>query len=236
MDAYGNVERYKARLVAKGFTQKEGINYHETFSPVSKKDSFRIIMALIAHFDLELHQMDVKTTFLNRDLEDEVYMKQLESFDDNTQKACKLNKSIYGLKKQASCQWYIKFHKVITLFGFIENIVDQCIYLKVSGSKVIFLVLYVDDILLASNNLGLLHETKQFFSQNFEIKDLGEASYVIGIEIHRDRKQRILKLSQKAYIEKVLKRFRMKNCSASVALIIKRDKFSNDQCPRNALE
>jgi hypothetical protein len=82
----------------------------------------------------------------------------------------------------------------------------------------------------------LLHETKQFFSQNFEIKDLGEASYVIGIEIHRDRKQRILKLSQKAYIEKVLKRFRMKNCSASVALIIKGDKFSNDQCPRNALE
>jgi len=82
----------------------------------------------------------------------------------------------------------------------------------------------------------LLHETKLFISQNFELKDLGEASYVIGIEIHRDRKQRILKLSQNAYIEKVLERFRMKNCSASVAPIIKGDKFSNDQCPRNALE
>jgi hypothetical protein len=216
--------------VANGFTQKEGIDYHETFSPVSKKDSFRIIMALVAHFDLELHQMDVKTAFLNGDLEEEVYMKQPEGFDDNTQKACKLNKSIYGLK-QASRQWYIKFHKVITSFGFIENFVDQCIYLKVSGSKVIFLVLYVDDILLASNDLGFLHEIKQFIFQNFEMKDLGEASYVIGIEIHRDRKQRILKLSQKAYIEKVLERFRMKNCSASVAPIIKGDKFSNDQCP-----
>jgi hypothetical protein len=167
--------------VVKGFTQKEGIDYHKTFSPVSKNDSFRIIMALVAYFDLELHQMDVKTTFLNENLEEEVYMKQPKGFDDNTQKACKLNKSIYGLK-QVSRQWYIKFHKVITSFGFIENFFDQCIYLKVSGSKVIFLVLYVDDILLASNDLGFLHETKQFLSQNFEMKDLGEASYVISIE------------------------------------------------------
>jgi hypothetical protein len=103
-------------------------------------------------------------------------------------------------------------------------------------SKGIFLVLYVDDILLANNDLDLLHDTKQFLSQNFEMKDLGEASYVIGIEIHKDRKQRILKLSQKAYIEKVLERFRLKNCSAYVAPIIKGDKFNNDQCPHNALE
>jgi hypothetical protein len=85
--------------VAKGFTQKEGIDYHETFFPVSKNDSFRIIMVLVAHFDLELHQMDVKTTFLNGDLEEEVYMKQPEGFDDNSYKVCKLKKSIYGLKQ-----------------------------------------------------------------------------------------------------------------------------------------
>jgi hypothetical protein len=85
--------------------------------------------------------------------------------------------------------------------------------------------------LLASNDIGLLHETKQFLTQNFEMKDLGEAFYVIGIEIHRDRNQRILKLSQNAYIEKVLERFEMKNCSTSVAPIIKGDKFNKDQCP-----
>lgn len=138
-DSLGNIERYKARLVAKGFTQREGIDYTETFSPVSKKDSLRVIMALVAHFDFELHQMDVKTAFLNGDLEEEVYMKQLEGFSskDGEHLVCKLNKSLYGLK-QASRQWYKKFHEIITSFGFEENIMDECIYLKVSGSRVCF--------------------------------------------------------------------------------------------------
>ena len=119
---------------------------------------------------------------------------------------CKLKRSIYGLK-QASRQWYLKFNNVITSFGFKENIVDRCIYIKVSGSKVIFLVLYVDDILLATNDLGLLSDTKKFLSENFEMKDMGEASYVIRIEIFRDRENDILGLSQTAYINKILERF-----------------------------
>ena len=236
-DSLGNIERHKARLVAKGFTQREGIDYTETFSPVSKKDSLRIVMALVAHLDLELHQMDVKTAFLNGDLEEEVYMKQPEGFSskDGEHLVCKLNKSIYGLK-QASRQWYKKFHEVITSFGFEENIMDQCIYLKVSGSKVCFLVLYVDDILLATNDKGLLREVKQFLSSNFDMKDMGEGSYVIGIKIHRDRSRGILGLSQEAYINKVLERFRMKDCSPSVAPIVKGDRFSLNQCPRNDIE
>ncbi|KAL6345280.1 hypothetical protein AAG906_015763 [Vitis piasezkii] len=135
-DSLSNIERYKVRLVAKWFTQKEGVDYMETFSLVSKKDSLHIILALVAHFDLELQQTDVKTTFLNGELEEEVYMKQPEGFpsSDGEQLVCKLKKFIY------------------------ENVMDQCIYLKVSGSKVCFLVLYVDDILLATNDKGLLHE------------------------------------------------------------------------------
>jgi len=99
-DLLGNIERYKTRLVAKGFIQKEGIDYTQTFSPISKKDSLHIILALVAHFDLELQQMEVKTTFLNGDLEEEVYMKQLEGFSCSSGEhlVCKLNKSIYGLK------------------------------------------------------------------------------------------------------------------------------------------
>ena len=128
-DSLGNIERYKARLVAKGFTQKERIYCKETFSPVSKKDSLRIILALVAHLDLELQQMDVTTAFLNGDLEEEVYMKQPEGFSsrEGEHSVCKLKKSIYGLK-QASRQWYYKIHGVITSFGFIENSMDQCIY------------------------------------------------------------------------------------------------------------
>lgn len=236
-DAKGNVERFKARLVAKGFTQKEGIDYKETFSPVSSKDSFRIIMALVAHYDLELHQMDVKTAFLNGDLYEDVYMLQPEGFIENNKEhlVCKLKKSIYGLK-QASRQWYIKFDEVVASMGFEENKVDQCIYLKVRGSKFIFLVLYVDDILLASNNLDLLLETKKTLSTSFDMKDLGEASFVLGIEIHRDRNQKLLGLSQKAYIDRVLKRFNMETCKPGDAPIVKGDKLSKDQCPKNNIE
>ena len=236
-DSHGNLERYKARLVSKGFTQKDGVNYKETFSPVSKKDSFRIIMALVAHYDLELHQMDVKTAFLNGNLNEEVYMDQPMGFIEKGKEhmVCKLKRSIYGLK-QASLQWYLKFNDTIVSFGFKENTVDRCIYLKVSGSKFIFLILYVDDILLATNDLHLLYETKRFLSNNFEMKDIGEATYVIGIEILRNRSQGMLGLSQKSYINKVLERFRMQNCSASPVPIQKGDKFSLMQCPQNDLE
>ncbi|KAM1125891.1 hypothetical protein ACFX2B_040641 [Malus domestica] len=151
-------------------------------------------MALVAHYDLELHQMDVKTAFLNGSLEEEAYMDQPEGF---------------------------------TLKGKEY---------MVSESKFIFLILYVDDILLASSDLGLLHETKQFLSENFEMKDMGEAAYVIGIEIFRDRSRGVLGLSQKAYIERVLERSGMEKCSSSVAPIQKGDKFSLMQCPQNELE
>ena len=181
--------------------------------------------------------MDVKTTFLKGDLEKEVYMKQLEGFSSSVGEhlVCKLRKSIYGLK-QASRQWYFKFHEVISSFGFVENPMDQCIYQKVSGSKICFLVLYVDDILLATNDKDLLHEVKQFLSKNFDMKDMGEASYVIGIKIYRDRPRGILGLSQETYIDKLLERFRMKDCSPSVAPIVKGDRFNLNQCPKNNFE
>ena len=113
---------------------------------------------------------------------------------------------------------------------------DQCIYQKVSGSKICFLMLYVDDILLATNDKGLLYEVKQFLSKNFDMKDIGEASFVIGIKIHRERSRGILGLSQDTYINKVLERFNMKICSSSVAPILKGDRFNLNQCPKNDFE
>lgn len=194
-------------------------------------------MALVAHYDLELHQMDVKTAFLNGDLHENVYMAQPEGFvvEGKEHMGCRLKKSIYGLR-QASRQWYLKFDEVIRKFNFKENEVDNCIYIKTSGSKFIILVLYVDDILLASSDLDMLYETKRFLSSNFDMKDLGDASYVLGIEIHRDRSKGTLGLSQRAYIDKVLKRYNMHNCSSTPAPIVKGDKFGLFQCPKNQLE
>jgi hypothetical protein len=221
-DSKGKIERFKAKLVAKGFTQKEGTDYIETFSPVSKNDSFRIMMALVAHYDLELHQMDVKTVFLNGALQKNVYMAQPEGFaiEDKEHMGCRLKKSIYELK-QASMQWYLKFDEVIKKFGFVENQVDNCVYIKIKGSMFIILILYVDNILLASSDKNLLHETKGFLSSNFDMKDLGDASYVLGIKIHRDRTKGVLGLSQKAYIEKVLKRYNLHECSTTLVPFMK---------------
>jgi len=223
--------------VAKGFTQREGIDYNETFSPVSCKDSFKIIMALVVHYDLELHQMDVKMTFLNGDLEENVYMAQPKCFvmEGKEQMGCRLKKLIYGLK-QPSRQWYLKFDKTIKHFGFKENIEDNCVYAKFKNGKYIFLILYVDDILLASSDVSLLLETKKFLSSKFDMKDLGEASFVLGIEIHQDRVKGVLRLSQKTYIEKVLKKFNMHKCSASPAPIINDNRYGDFQCPRNQYE
>lgn len=236
-DSQVKVERFKVQLVAKGFTQREWIDYNETFSPVSCKDSFRIIMALVAHYDLELHQMDVKTAFLNGDLEENVYMAQPKGFvvEGKENMGCHLKKSIYGLK-QASRQWNLKFDETIRRFGFKENVEDNCVFAKFKNGMYIFLILYVDDILLACSDMNLLMETKKFLSSNFDMKDLGEASFVLGIEIHRDRRKGVLGLSQKVYIEKVLKKFSMHACSPSPAPIVKGDRFGEHQCPKNEYE
>ncbi|KAI5314720.1 hypothetical protein L3X38_043896 [Prunus dulcis] len=237
MDLKGAIDRYKARLVAKGYTQQEGIDYTETFSPVSTKDSLRVIMALVAHFDLHLYQMDVKTAFLDGHLKEEIYMQQPEGFVQRAQEnmVCKLNKSLYGLK-QASRQWYMRFDEVIKTYGFTENVLDSCIYVKISGRHYVLLVLYVDDILLASTNLTLLHDVKVFLSKHFEMTKLGEASYVLGIEIRRDRKRGLLGLSQKRYIEKILKRFNMMECVGGDVPINKGDKFIQEQAPKTDQE
>jgi hypothetical protein len=164
-------------------------------------------------------------------------MAQQEGFvgEGKEHMGCKLKKSIYGLK-QASKEWYLKFDEVIKKFGFIENQVDNCIYVKIKVGMFIILVLYVDDILLACSDKNLLHETKGFLSSNFDMKDLGDASYILGIEIHRARTKSVLGLSQRAYIEKMLKIYNMHNCSGQPAPVVKGDKLGTFQGPRNQLE
>jgi hypothetical protein len=133
---------------------------------------------------------------------------------------CHLKKSIYALK-QSSRQWHLKFNETIKRFGFKENVEDNYVYAKLKNGKYSFLILYVDDILLASSDASLLQKTKKFLSSNFDMKDLGEASYVLGIQIHRDRKNGVLRLSQKAYLKKVLKKYNMHKSNATPTPIVK---------------
>ncbi|KAM1747093.1 hypothetical protein ACFX11_013661 [Malus domestica] len=206
----GNVETYKARLVAKGYRQREGIDYEETFSPVAMIKSIRILLAIAAYHDYEIWQMDVKTAFLNGYLEEELYMTQPEGFVSKSEKTkvCKLQRSIYGLK-QASRSWNIRFDTEIKTFGFTQNEDDNCVYQKVVGNAVVFLVLYVDDILLFGNDTAILSSVKVWLSKTFHMEDLGDASYVLGIKLYRDRSRKLIGLSQSMYIDKVLSRFEM---------------------------
>ena len=150
------------------------------------------MLAIATFYDYEIWQMDVKMAFLK----EELYMMQPEGFVDpkNADKVCKLQRSIYGLV-QASQSWNIRFGEMIRAFGFIQTYGEACIYKKVSGSSVAFLILYVDDILLMGNDIEFLESINAYFNKCFSMKDLGEAAYILGIKIYRDRSRRLIGLS-----------------------------------------
>ena len=159
---------YKARLVAKGFKKTHGIDYDETFSPVAMLKSIRILITIAAYHDYEIWQIDVKTVFLNGNLLEDVYMTQPEGFvqPKNSGKVCKLQISIYGLK-QASRSWNLRFDESVKGFGFVKNEDEPCVYKKISGSVIVFLVLYVDDILLIGNDIPTLQNVKSWLEKCF---------------------------------------------------------------------
>ncbi|KAK8685819.1 hypothetical protein V6N13_124853 [Hibiscus sabdariffa] len=208
-DMDGNVQTYKGRLVAK----------------------------VVAFHDYEIWQMDVKTAFLNGKLEEDVYMTQPEGFVtlENARKVCKLQKSIYGLK-QASRSWNLRFNEAIQEFGFIRNEDEPCVYKKFSGSIVSFLILYVDDILIIGNDIPTLQSIKTWLSSCFPMKDLGEAAYILGVKIYRDRCRRLLGLSQSTYIDKVLKRFRMEESKRGFLPMRHGISLSKEMCPSTPQE
>nr|GEW77748.1 putative retrotransposon protein [Tanacetum cinerariifolium] len=161
--------------------------------------------------------MKVKTVFLNGYLNEEVYMEQTEGFVNlkYPNRVCKIKRSIYGLK-QASRQWNKRFDDEIKKFSFTQNRDEPCVYLKASGSNITFLILYVDDILIMGNNIPMLQDVKSYLERCFAMKDLGEAAYILGIKIYRDRSRRLIGLCQSAYIKKILKRYCMENSKRGV--------------------
>ncbi|XP_075088615.1 uncharacterized protein LOC142170623 [Nicotiana tabacum] len=205
-NTYGSVQTFKARLVAKGFTQKEGIDYFDTYAPVARITSIRVLLSLASIYDLYVHQMDVKTAFLNGNLSEEIYMQQPEGFvlPGNEKKVCKLIKSLYGFK-QAPKQWHERFDSVILSTGFVHNNADKCIYSKFTKEYGVIICLYVDDMLIFGTNLQGITETKKYLTSVFKMKDLNEVDTILGIKVKRYNKQ--VTLSQAHYIDKILTKF-----------------------------
>ena len=210
----GFTQKAKARLVARGFQQVHGVDYNETYAPVVKLTSIRVLLAIVAHMDLELHQMDVVTAFLNGDIEEDIYMEQPEGCRDPSKPdyVCKLRKALYGLK-QAPRRWNAKIDDFLTVkLKFRACPSDPCIYTKYENDQIVIIALYVDDLLLAGNDLSAIAWIKGELSRRFEMKDLGEARIILGLEIIRDRNSRKVWLSQTKYATSVLERFGMGDC------------------------
>lgn len=175
--------------------------------------SICVLLAMVAHQDLELEQLDVKISFLHRELEEDIYMTQPDGFQDPEKEdyVCKLKKSLYGLK-QSPRQWYKRFDGFMIKIVYNRSPYDCCVYhSKLKNGSYIYLVLYVDDMLIAAENKSDIQRLKGLLSAKFEMKDLGAAKKILGMEIYRDRNQKTLFVSQKGYTQKILSRFGMSN-------------------------
>jgi hypothetical protein len=213
-DAEGNSTRFKARLVAKGFSQREGIDYGETFAPVVRHESVRTIFAVAAARDLEIMQLDVKTAFLYGDLIEEIYMDQPEGFRSLSQPTdvCRLQKSLYGLK-QASRSWNETFDGFLVKFGFIRSNADSCVYFRENDNGVLILAIWVDDGLLCGTSKQMLAEVVNYLRDQLEITSEA-ANHFIGLKIERNRPSLAITLSQEQYVLRMLDRFGMTNCNS----------------------
>jgi hypothetical protein len=200
--ADGSIECYKARLVAKGYTQCEGLDYYETFSPVAKLTTVRVLLALAASQGWILHQLDVNNAFLHGELNEEVYMKLPPGYViKGENKVCKLTKSLYGLK-QASRQWFAKFSTTLLKHGFVQSKSDYSLFTCSQGSTFLALLVYVDNIVIASNNGDAITQLITFLNNQFKLKDLGDLKFFLGLEIARTSKG--ISLCQRKYTLEIL--------------------------------
>lgn len=207
----GQPPRRRARLVAKGFSQRPGIDFTETFAPVVTHDTMRIVMSLIAHLDMDMEQLDIKTAFLHGRLDEELYMEQPEGFvvEGKEEKVCRLKKCIYGLK-QASRVWAQHFKEFLNRNGFQESPADPCLFIRKSEDELTFFILWVDDGIIASTKPAAITEFMTAVSKSFKFRQY-PAGHFVGIKITRDREQRKLYLSQPEYTTKILETFNMSN-------------------------
>ena len=205
----GNVKRFKARLCARGFKQRQGIDYEETYAPVVKYESLRILFAIAAHQDLNMVQFDIKTAFLYGKLEEEIYIKippglqvQHPEF-----KVCKLRKALYGLKQASRC-WNIKFTEFLNKFGFVKCECEWSVYVCRCNQETLYLALFVDDGMIFGKNVSDIEKVTSALMNEFDVK-IGSADMFVGIQIERNRNTKTIFLHQEAYAKRILNKFNM---------------------------
>lgn len=206
-DASGNFDRFKARLVARGFSQLEGVDYSDTFSPVARHSTLRILFSLAVQHNMSIEHIDVTTAFLNANLNETIYMEQPPGFVTEENKVRMLLKSIYGLK-QASRMWNLKVQELLTMNGYIQSKCEPCVYMKKNERDFTIIALYVDDfyVFTTCNSIELFN----LLDKHFNVKHLGSLTSCLGMRITRT--ENVLILDQYEYVKRLLKRFNMLDC------------------------
>lgn len=208
-------ERFKARLVVRGFAQnQESINFDEIYSPVAKLTTIRTLLAVGLEKDFYFQQLDVKTAFLNGEIDSEIYLYPPQGLDIRENSVLRLNKALYGLKQASYC-WNKRFDKTLKNLNFTRSENDYCLYSSNVKGQMLYLIVYVDDIILASASLDLINMVKKQLFNEFQIKDKGELKYFLGLEINHDRMKGIMTIKQTDYARKILERFGMSDCKPS---------------------
>ena len=233
----GKVERFKGRLVAKGYAQQYGIDYEETFSPVVRFSSIRLLLAYAVQNDMLVHQMDVVTAFLNGKLEEEIYMEQPDGYIQPGKEhlVCKLQKSLYGLKQSPRC-WNTAFREFMTLLQFKQSTADPCIYVKVTDTIAVVAV-YVDDLIVMTKTAEEMQQIKESLALHFEMKDMSDLHYCLGISIEQERQHKCPWMHQKQYIQNLLKKYGLSEAKtvstpADISVKLKKDDgFSKEVNP-----
>ena len=208
--------KYKARLVAQGFSQIKGVNYDETYSPVVRFTSLRLLFAYAARRGLNMHHLDVETAFLHGDIKESVYMQQPPGYalKGHLGQVCKLNKAIYGLK-QGSRNWNLKLDATLKKMNLKQSSYDSCIYSYYTKNKCIIIALFVDDLIIFTDSVDFLVTLKNGVSEICSLKDLGPLRKCLGVNVHQDKVKGTIQLEQTDYIESILSAFGMKECRST---------------------
>ena len=208
----GEVDKYKARLVAKGYHQRQGVDFQEVFAPVARCDTIRAILALAAQRSWKVLQLDVKSSFLNGELNEDVYIAQSKGFEEReaTRKVYKLNKALYGLK-QAPRAWYNRIEGYFMREGFEKCYFEHTLFVKKKEGGILIISLYVDDLIYTGNSDSMLEGFKKSMMEEFAMTDLGRMRFFLGVEVVQDN--RGIFINQHKYAEEILKRFGMEECN-----------------------